>query len=200
MDMKQWWNDSDWGIRSVGRKTCRSVTLSTPNPICTFFRLLLRLSSFISHRPQELFMGTLCMQWGHSEADSRSTTQHVPQLLWNSGRSLQFSQKPDTDVYSNPHTSMPHSHIQFETCFNIMLLNPYSCIKLVPSIQISRVQCCYVFLDICRHDLITSIIFSADYRPCIFSLFSVVPVWQRPSLCVVTKLYNVIYSVYTQLY
>ena len=68
--------------------------------------------SYISHLPQDLFMTTCCMQWSHSEADIRSTTQQVPQLLQNSGRSLEFSQKPDTDVYSKPHTSMPHSHNQ----------------------------------------------------------------------------------------
>ena len=144
--------------------------------MCIFPFALTFLSPFISQLPQELFMATSCMQWNHSEADSRSTTQHVPQLLWNSWRSLQFSQKPDTNVYSKPHTSMSHSHAQFETCFNIMLLNSCRCIELIPSIQVSRVKFCYVFLDICMLDLITSIIFSADFRPCIFSLFTVVPV------------------------
>ena len=154
--MRQWWNASDWVIRSTGRKTCPSVTLSTPHPTCTFFRFLLCLSSFISHLPQDLFMKTSYMEWGHLEADSRPTTQQVPQLLWNSGCSLQFSQKPDPDVYSKPHTSMPHSQKQFETCFNIMLLNSYRRIRLVLSIQVSRVKCCYVFIDIFIHDLISS--------------------------------------------
>ena len=134
--------------------------------------------SYVHHRSSNTFHKTYLRQLPACNGVTQKPTVVQPLNKFHSfygtqGVRYSFHKSPILMCIRNHITSMPHSHNQFETLINIMLLNSQRCIKLVPSIQVYRVKCFYVCLDIFIHDLITFIIFSANYRSCIFSLYSV---------------------------